>query len=355
MTQRKGHEQLTPLELELMKVLWDGGPATVQEVQERVGATRQLAYTTVQTMLNILVRKKRAKRTLFDRAYRYRAAVSREKAVGTALHDLVERMFGGSAEALVLSLVESDQLTPETLRRLQKMVDAEEGKEERERDALFAFVVNAVWQSTLIAALGLATARLLRSARQRFELLALTLAAAVAAPLLTLAPQAAPAGVIDLAPVQSQGGGIVFVYLAGLAFFVLRFLAKALRARRLLVAAIPFRGRTRLSDAIDGPVTIGRTVLLPSRIAGDRTLLCAALRARNTRTSGATTISSTSRSSCSRSRSTFIRSPRSCAARSPTRGRWPATKTPPRAAAGSSTPRPWSAWPVERWASAHRL
>jgi hypothetical protein len=146
------------------------------------------------------------------------------------------------------------------------------------RDALFAFVVNAVWQSTLIAALGLATARLLPGARQRFELLALTLAAAVAAPLLTLAPQAAPAGVIDLAPVQSQGGGtIAFAYLAGLAFFTLRFLAKALRARRLLAAAIPFRGRMRLSSAIEGPVTIGRTVLLPSRIAADRTLLRAAL------------------------------------------------------------------------------
>jgi len=146
------------------------------------------------------------------------------------------------------------------------------------RDALFAFVVNAVWQSTLIAALGLASARLLRSARQRFELLALTLAAAVAAPLFTLAPQAAPVGVIDLAPVQSQGGGtIAFVYLAGLAFFTLRFLITALRARRLLAAAIPFRGRTRLSDAIEGPVTIGRTVLLPPNIAADRTLLRAAL------------------------------------------------------------------------------
>jgi hypothetical protein len=148
------------------------------------------------------------------------------------------------------------------------------------RDSLFAFVVNAVWQSTLIASLGLASARLLRGARQRFELLALTLAAAVAAPLLTLAPQRAATTVaaIDLAPVQSRGGGVIaFVYLAGLAFFTLRFLMTALRARRLLVAAIPFRGRMRLSDAIEGPVTIGRTVLLPSRIAADRTLVRAAL------------------------------------------------------------------------------
>ena len=61
--------QLTPLELEIMNVLWEHGPASVQEVQKRVRASKPLAYTTVQTMLNILVRKQRAKRTLVDRAY----------------------------------------------------------------------------------------------------------------------------------------------------------------------------------------------------------------------------------------------------------------------------------------------
>ena len=120
--------QLTPLELEIMNVLWDGGAGTVQEVQQRLA--RPLAYTTVQTMLNILVRKKRARRTLVERSYRYRAAVSREKTAGRALRDLVERMFGGSAEALVMSLVESSQLTPETLGRLKEMIEKEE-----ERDA----------------------------------------------------------------------------------------------------------------------------------------------------------------------------------------------------------------------------
>ena len=123
MAQRKAQGQLTPLELELMNVLWDGGPATVQEVQQRMRGSRQLAYTTVQTVLNILVRKKRAKRTLVDRSYRYRAAASREKTAGKALRDFVQRMFGGSAEALVMSLVESEQLTPETLRRLNELVE----------------------------------------------------------------------------------------------------------------------------------------------------------------------------------------------------------------------------------------
>jgi predicted transcriptional regulator len=113
--------QLTPLELEIMKVLWDCGPSTVQTVQERLAG--DLAYTTVQTMLNVLVRKGKAKRTLVDRAYRYRAAVSRREALGSAVKDVVQRLFGGSAEALVMSLVESKQLTPETLRRLQKMLE----------------------------------------------------------------------------------------------------------------------------------------------------------------------------------------------------------------------------------------
>jgi predicted transcriptional regulator len=121
MPRRKRNDQLTPLELEIMQVLWEDGPASVSEAQERLGG--KLAYTTVQTMLNVLVRKEKAKRTLVDRAYRYRAAISREKALGATLRDVVQRIFGGSAEALVMSLVETKQLTPETLRRLHKMVE----------------------------------------------------------------------------------------------------------------------------------------------------------------------------------------------------------------------------------------
>ena len=113
---RKRTEQMTPLELEIMHVLWEGGSATVQDVQQKLSGG--LAYTTVQTMLNVLVRKGRAKRTLDRRAYRYRATITREKAMGQTLRDVVQRIFGGSAEALVMNLVETKQLTPETLRRL---------------------------------------------------------------------------------------------------------------------------------------------------------------------------------------------------------------------------------------------
>jgi len=62
-------------------------------------------------------------RVLEEKAYVYRPAVSRSQAIGNALGDLVDRMFGGSAESLVMSLVETKHLTPEKLARLQKLVE----------------------------------------------------------------------------------------------------------------------------------------------------------------------------------------------------------------------------------------
>src|SRR5262249_45364930 len=122
-------ERLTPLEFEIMSVLWETGPANVQTVQQRL--ERDLAYTTVQTMLNILYRKKRVKRTLKDRAYFYAAAVSRRQVTKQTLSDVVERLFGGSASSLVMSLVETNHLTPEDLARLNQLVSktGESGKE----------------------------------------------------------------------------------------------------------------------------------------------------------------------------------------------------------------------------------
>jgi predicted transcriptional regulator len=120
---RKKSEHLTPLELEIMKVLWETGPASVQTVQQTLDRT--LAYTTVQTMLNVLHRKGKVTRKLSDKAYLYRPAVSRDQATGHALGDLIERMFGGSAERLVMSLIETKRLTPEKLSQLQKLLEKE--------------------------------------------------------------------------------------------------------------------------------------------------------------------------------------------------------------------------------------
>ena len=127
MTRRKT-ERLTPLELEIMHVLWETNPANVQTVQQKL--PRELAYTTVQTMLNILHRKGKVKRALKDRAYFYRPAVSRSQVVRQAVSDLVEHLFGGSVESLVMSLVETKHLDAEKLTRLNRLVK----KSEEERD-----------------------------------------------------------------------------------------------------------------------------------------------------------------------------------------------------------------------------
>jgi predicted transcriptional regulator len=117
-------QTLTPLELEIMQVLWGVGPSTVSEVQPRLKA--ELAYTTVQTMLNVLLRKGKVARVQEGRAFRYRPAVSRERATGSALRDLVRRMFGGSSEALLLAMVDTRQITAEELTRVAERLSAAE-------------------------------------------------------------------------------------------------------------------------------------------------------------------------------------------------------------------------------------
>ena len=121
---RRKSEQMTPLELEIMQVLWETGPATVQTVQR--GLKRELAYTTVQTMLTVLHRKNKVKRTLKDKAYIYKPAVTRTKFTGHAVREFIDRMFGGSAEGLVMNLVQDKHLTPEKLAELNKLIEQEE-------------------------------------------------------------------------------------------------------------------------------------------------------------------------------------------------------------------------------------
>jgi len=120
-------ETLTKLELQIMQVIWKRGTSNVSAVQE--GLEQQLAYTTVQTMLNILHRKGKLKRKLRGRAYEYSATVTEAKALSHAVRDLVDRMFGGSSEELVMSLIKSRQIDAAKIARLSKRLD--EGGDER--------------------------------------------------------------------------------------------------------------------------------------------------------------------------------------------------------------------------------
>jgi predicted transcriptional regulator len=115
--------QLTKLELQIMQVIWKLGVSSVKDVQE--GLEQKLAYTTVQTMLNILERKGKLRRKLRGRAYIYSATVTEAKASRHAVRDLVDRMFGGSADELVMSLIKSRQIDSKRIAELTRRLENE--------------------------------------------------------------------------------------------------------------------------------------------------------------------------------------------------------------------------------------
>jgi BlaI family penicillinase repressor len=114
---------LTKLELELMQVIWRIGSGSVAAVQSEL--PRPLAYTTVQTMLNILERKGKLSRQLEGRAYVYSPKVTEAKALGQGVRDLIDRMFGGSSEELVMSLLKTRQIDAKTLAELTERFNNE--------------------------------------------------------------------------------------------------------------------------------------------------------------------------------------------------------------------------------------
>ncbi len=126
-------ETLTRLELQIMQAVWKLGASSVNDVQKAL--PQKLAYTTVQTMLNILERKGKLKRKLRGRAFVYSATFTEARATRHAVRDLVDRMFGGSTDELVMSLIKSRQIDPKRLAELTRRLQEENAKESAEENA----------------------------------------------------------------------------------------------------------------------------------------------------------------------------------------------------------------------------
>lgn len=126
----KSAKVLTPLERRIMRVLWDEGPGNVQKVVQGLTGEAQLAYTTVQTTLNVLQRKGKVKRKLVGRAFEYSAAVSQEAADSHAIKDVLQKVFRGSVDDLLLTLVRNKHLDARKLAELQAKLEANEDGEE---------------------------------------------------------------------------------------------------------------------------------------------------------------------------------------------------------------------------------
>lgn len=124
MAEKNTARALTPLELEIMQALWELGPAPLQAVHEHVARRIPRAYTTVQTVLQVLYRKGKVAREKQRHAYLYRALETRQTAARRAVNRLLDNLFGGSAESLVLNLVESKQLDAAALERARRLVEA---------------------------------------------------------------------------------------------------------------------------------------------------------------------------------------------------------------------------------------
>ena len=129
---RRKAQVLTPLERRIMRVLWDDGAGNVQKVLQGLTGEPQLAYTTVQTTLNVLQRKGKVKRKLVGRAYEYCAIVSQEAADSHAIKDVLQKVFRGSVDDLLLSLVRSKNLDAKKLEELQAKLKESGGEEEAE-------------------------------------------------------------------------------------------------------------------------------------------------------------------------------------------------------------------------------
>lgn len=120
----------TELELEILKILWREGPLSAGRVRDLLAGFRDLTYTSVITIMNIMVRKRYLQRRKADVGYTYRARITQVSTTRGMLRDLVDRAFEGSAATLMLNLLESSEIDPAELKQLRELIDRK-AKEER--------------------------------------------------------------------------------------------------------------------------------------------------------------------------------------------------------------------------------
>jgi len=105
-----------------MKIVWERPKGvTVRDVYEALLERRKVAYTTVMTMMNILEQKKYLKKSQSERAYLYRQAQPQGQVIGDMVREFVNRVFNGSAEPLLVHLVNEHNLTSEDLEEIARL------------------------------------------------------------------------------------------------------------------------------------------------------------------------------------------------------------------------------------------
>ena len=120
-------KDLTERELEVMHAFWNRGESTVAEVRDELSsAGRELAYTTVATLVRILSEKGALEQTNAERPFRYRTVRSFEDVSGSLLGDLLQRVFGGSREQLLITLIDQKQLSAKERAVLKDLLEEQQ-------------------------------------------------------------------------------------------------------------------------------------------------------------------------------------------------------------------------------------
>ncbi len=125
-----------PSELEyvILQALWALGPATVRDVHNKLSAVREIGYTSVLKTLQIMTEKGLVLRDEADRAHVYTPASSEEVTQGGILTDLMQRVFGGSAQHLVLRALQVKPATPEERAEIRRLLDEIESRETQKEE-----------------------------------------------------------------------------------------------------------------------------------------------------------------------------------------------------------------------------
>jgi len=127
---RPASEHPTELELAILKVLWQKAPGTVEQVREALAASgRELSHSSVITVMNIMVRKRYLTRKKAGRAFEYEPTVQEKDVNQGLLNDLLQRVFDGSAKAVVLGLLETADVDADELVEIRRLINraAKEG------------------------------------------------------------------------------------------------------------------------------------------------------------------------------------------------------------------------------------
>ena len=116
-------QQLTDLQTDVLRLLWDQGELTVGQIWEQLYSERKLAQTTIATIVARLQRRGILARRTLDKQYVYRALITEADVQHSMVSELTERLFDGDVTALVSHLLSASDMTPGDLARVRKMID----------------------------------------------------------------------------------------------------------------------------------------------------------------------------------------------------------------------------------------